>query len=479
MDIKLTKHPRIFEIFEEISAIPHGSENCSELSGYCVDFAKRHGLEYHRDNADNVVIYKEATNGEKSGDPIILQGHLDMVCQKEIDSNIDFLKDGLKLKSCEDYIFADGTTLGADNGIAVAMILYILESNGIKHPPIEAVFTTDEEIGMIGAGKLDVSLLKGKRMVNLDAEEDNTVTVSCAGGSDFFARLPINFINSNGSLVTVELKGLKGGHSGVEINSGRINSNILAGRILSHLSKNYNYDIVGIYGGDKGNAITNYTKIVLVSNDPIGIDDSIKSYIQEIQNEICSIEPGFYAVVSVDPELRKYSVMDKNSKDDLIFILNCIPNGVQSMSGEIKDLVETSLNLGILKTDDSCLSMLVSLRSNKESSLIALTEKLKIFFSKTKSEVNVSGFYPPWEYKKDSSLRTQYIDAYKSITGKDPQVAAIHAGLECAIFASKINDIDCIAIGPNIYDVHTVGEKLSISSTEQTFEVLVELLKRI
>lgn len=479
MDFKDLKHTRIFEIFEEICSIPHGSGNCKLMTEYCTEFAEKLGLRYYSDNAGNVVIYKDGSKDLENAEPVILQGHIDMVCQKTSESNINFDTDGLKVLRENDYIFAEGTTLGGDNGIAVAMILTLLESDEYKHPPIEAVFTTDEEIGMIGAGILDMSVLTAKQMINLDAEEDDSVIVSCAGGSDVNIELPLNFSNKAGTKLIVKIKGLKGGHSGVEINSFRVNSNIIAGRILNSIPKNIDFDIISINGGNKGNAITNYTVIELCSNNPLDLKESIYDTYKVIFNEIKSNEPDFKVEVDLLNEDDKYAVISNENKSDIIFALGTMPNGVTEMSAEIPGLVETSLNLGILETKDNHIRLLTALRSNKQSALFALANKIELFFSKTNSTLEVSGFYPPWEFKSGSRLQNVYVEAYKKINGKAPKVEAIHAGLECAVFASRIKEIDCIAIGPNLTDVHTVNEKLSISSTIKLFDVLIEVLKSL
>ena len=473
------KHRRIFEIFEEICSIPHGSGNCQKLTDYLVHFANRINLKHYTDNAGNVVIYKDGSAEYKNAEPVLLQGHIDMVCQKTYENTINFETDGLSLMYEGDYIYADGTTLGGDNGIAVAMILAILESDSIVHPPIEAVFTTDEEIGMIGAGKLNMSVLSAKRMINLDAEEDSSVIVSCAGGCDVSGSMQLELVKQSGAKLSVEIKGLLGGHSGVEINNGRFNSNILAGRILYSLSKDVNFDIISINGGNKGNAITNLTKIELLCDNPLILIEKINEISKVILAEIKCCEPGFIVEAKILSDYEQSYVFAKEIKDDIIFILNCIPNGVLEMSKEIENLVETSLNLGILETKDSKINLLTALRSNKQSSLYALADKLELFLKQTNFSCEVSGFYPSWEFKNESPLQKLYIDAYTSIVGAIPKIEAIHAGLECAVFASKINDIDCIAIGPNLFDVHTVNEKLSISSTIKIFDVLLEVLRNL
>lgn len=472
------KQKRIFEIFGEICSIPHGSGNCQLITKYCVDFAKKLGLKYHTDEAGNVVIFKNGTAGLKNRPPVILQGHIDMVCQKDKNSAINFETDGLSVVYDGDFVFADGTTLGGDNGIAVAMIFAILESDAYAHPPIEAVLTTDEEIGMIGVGKLDMSVLTAKQMINIDAEEDDSVIVSCAGGCDVNVEMPVKFCGKLGSKLIVEIKGLKGGHSGVEIGNNRVNSNIVAGKILNSLPKQ-DFDIISINGGNKGNAITNLTTIELCTSNPFALKDKVNEISNIIYKQIKFCEPDFVVETKIATDSQEFRVLDEKVKNDIIFILDCIPNGVIEMSAEIENLVETSLNLGILQTKDSSIRLLTSLRSNKEAALYELSDKITLFFGNFNCNIETSGFYPPWEFKSGSSMQKIYTEAYQNVTGKTPKVEAIHAGLECAVFASKICDIDCIAVGPNLYDVHTVNEKLSISSTEKIFNILIEVLKNL
>ena len=471
------KPQRVFKYFEEICSIPHGSGDMDKIADYCVEFAKSHALEYKRDSANNVVIYKNATAGYENAEPVILQGHLDMVCQKLEDRNIDFSADGLDIFIDGDFVKARGTTLGADNGIAVAMVLAILESNEYRHPRIEAVFTTNEEIGMVGATKLDMSLLSAKKMINIDSEEENAVTVSCAGGSDFKVSLPINRVKKLGTEATVILKGLKGGHSGIEIDKDRVNANMLAGRFLNSLAKAVDFEIISIDGGDKGNAIPNLCKMRLCVNDVEKFVNEAEKELEIIKNEISEREKDFSPVITVG-ESAEFDVFGNELKNNLIFALLCAPNGIIEMSASIKGLVETSLNLGILATSEEEITMLFTLRSNKKSAHIALENKLNGFFSKLPCTIEASGHYPPWEFKENSELQKLYIDTYKEFTGIEPSVEAIHAGLECGIFYSAIEGLDCISIGPDLFDVHTVNEKMSISSTEKIFNVLINLLAK-
>lgn len=466
---------RVFYFFEEICSIPHGSGNMDKIAGYCVNFAKTHGLCYVRDEADNVIIYKDGT---KSGEPVILQGHIDMVCQKTPESTINFETDGLDIYIDGDYVKANGTTLGADNGVAVAIILAILESKDILHPPIEAVFTSDEEIGMIGAGKLDGTKLSGKRLINLDTDGIDKLTVSCAGGSDFKIFMPVKRTIACGKRISITIKGLKGGHSGVEIHKGRVNANVLAGRILNYANKICNFDILSINGGDKGNAITPICNMSLVVANSEEFIPKMEDYFELLKKEMSERENNLDITIKVVEE-GNFNVIDKESKEKLIYMLITAPNGVIDMSAEIENLVETSLNLGVLTTEEERIVLHFVLRSNKKTAMDFLEERLTLLASYNDCNVEVFGHYPPWEYKENSKLRDEYVKAYEKIYNKKPDILAIHAGLECGILSSKIKDADCISIGPDIFDMHTVNERLSISSIKQFFDLLVDMLSEI
>lgn len=464
---------RVFYYFYELCKIPHGSGNTNAIADFCVDFAKKHNLKYNRDSANNVIIYKPSKNYPQ--DTIILQGHLDMVCQKDNDSDIDFLKDGIQTFTDGDFLKANKTTLGADNGIAVAMIFAILENTDINLPSIEAVLTTDEEVGMLGAMALDTSLLKGKKMINIDSEDDEVLTVSCAGGSDFAVVLPTDYLKKTATEITVTLQGLKGGHSGVEIDKKRVNANILAGRLLNYIKTRCDFDIISINGGDKSNAIANACTIKLCSNNADKLLSLSREYLNVIKKEIATREPKFNPIVTLG-ELKEFSVISSQNKNDIISILATTPNGIMEMSAEIEDLVETSLNLGILITNENEIRLQFALRSNKQSALDALEEKLSAFFERYPAVTQIGGKYPTWEFKENSVMQKLYSDIYLENTGKKPKVEAIHAGLECAVFSSTIKELDCIAIGPTIFDAHTTNERLSISSTYKIFNILTDIL---
>lgn len=465
----------VFGYFEELSQIPRGSGDMEKVSDYCIEFAKEHSLKAVRDAANNVIIYKPASKGYENYAPVILQGHLDMVCQKDEGTGIDFEKDGLELYTDGDYIKAKGTTLGADNGIAVAMIMSILASDDIAHPPIEAIFTTDEEIGMIGAMALSLDEIKGKRMINIDSEDSRVVTVSCAGGSDFKMTMPLEREKVNGKCIEVTVKGLKGGHSGVEINSGRVNANILLGRILGELRKKCKFSIISVDGGDKGNAIPLSATAKIVANDDEKALAILNEYEKVIKEEISAREENFALKLEVSE--GEYDAIKTPETDKIINLFLCAPNGVMEMSAEIEGLVETSLNLGIVKTENDSMLLHFTLRSNKKSAHLYLEDRLSAFATSVSCKVEKSGHYPPWEYNANSKLQEIYKEKYMEKFGAYPRVEAIHAGLECGVFASQIEGFDCISIGPEMHDIHTTKERLSITSTKEIYEIILEVLK--
>lgn len=467
----------VFNHFEKLTQIPRGSGNMQKVSEYCVEFAKEHSLKFVKDSSCNVVIYKDGTAGYENSQPVILQGHLDMVCQKDEGVSIDFENDGLDIYVDGDYIRARGTTLGADNGIAVAMVLSILEREDITHPPIVAVFTTDEEIGMVGAKELSLDILGAKRMINIDSEDSQVITVSCAGGSDFVMTLPLERSMKTGTPITICIKGLLGGHSGVEINSGRINANILMGRILNHLAKNAQFDIISIDGGEKGNAIpVSCTAKILAQNADALIREA-NEYAEEIKVEISCRESGLTFECELG-DCGEYDVIEAESSNVAALLL-CAPNGVMQMSAEIEGLVETSLNLGILRTSSDKMTFLFALRSNKSSALRALEERLVAVSDVFCCSYETGGHYPPWEFNSDSSVLEIYKEKYAERFGCEPRVEAIHAGLECGVFASGIDGFDGISVGPEMHDIHTPNEKLSISSTHDIYELILDVLSAL
>lgn len=476
LDLKNKDTKPVFDWFEKMSRIPRGSGNMEKISEFCVDFAKSHGLKFVKDDANNVIIYKDATKGYENCQPVILQGHLDMVCQNHPWRPFDFEKEGINILAEGDFVMADGTTLGADNGIGAAMILAILESDKTPHPPIEAVFTTDEEIGMIGASKLDVKNLSGKKIINLDSEDLHELTVSCAGGSDFTMKFDTTLKTVCAKFVKLRLVGLLGGHSGVEIHKGRTNANKLLGELLWELSRKMDFDIVSSFGGTKPNAIPNVNETFLCIKDVNAFNNVIRTIVSKLKSKISKTEPDFGCEMVVFDEDGTYTCFCDEDKKRFINALCDCPDGVIKMSENIDGLVETSLNLGIVKADANGVFFHHALRSNVDAQLSELEERMTFFANKMGAKPEIFGRYPSWEFKEDSTLQEIYKIAHKEHFGFDVKVCAIHAGLECGVFSSKIEGADCISVGPQLYDVHTVNEKMSISSVEDSFAMLCKTL---
>lgn len=461
---------RVFYYFEDLCKIPHGSGNTGKISDYCVKFAIEHGFEYIKDSHNNVVIKKPASKGYETHEPVMIQGHLDMVCEKEPDFDIDFLTDGLDIAVDGDYVYANGTTLGGDDGIAVAMALAILESNDIAHPPIEAVFTTDEETGMFGADGLDTSVLKAKTLINADSENEGILTVSCAGGARAEITMPLVSSRRSKNCKTITVDGLIGGHSGVEIDKGRLNSNILMGDFLKSLP--FEFELGEISGGLKDNAIPRRTDCIISCDG-----DLTAAALAFVRSHIVESDPDLK--IHIDSAIGEYELYDVESSKKIADILSALPNGVQAMSEDIKGLVQTSLNLGVLTVKNGIFTATFSVRSSKNEEKAALLDILEDISDRFGGAFASHGHYPAWEYRKVSRLRDVMVNTYKSLYGKEPTVEAVHAGLECGLFCDKIPDLDAVSFGPDMCDIHTTREKLSISSAKRTYEYLCEILKRL
>lgn len=467
----------VFHYFEEISNIPRGSGNNQPMSDYLVAFAEEHNLNYTRDEALNVIITKEATKGYESCPTLILQGHMDMVCEKKSDSDHDFLTEGLELCIEDDYLFANGTTLGGDDGIAVAYGLAILSSDSIEHPRLEVVITTDEEVGLIGATNLDVSSLKGTYMINLDSEEEDILLTGCAGGMRAVCKLPLSFKKTEGKKISVQVKGLLGGHSGSEIDKNRVNADILLGRLLFDLRK-HSFELLSVSGGLKDNAIPReaLAELIVKEEDSYDLINEIKFLLEKYKNEYRANEPDLTIAIQQGEE-KEYLVMDEKTKENVLFMLLQTPNGIQVMSPNINGLVESSLNLGVLKMEEGEIEFSYSVRSSLSSYKWFLNDKLQNLVTFLGGTYEYYGEYPGWEYKKNSKLRDIYSNAYRELYGKEIKVETIHAGLECGIIAEKIKDLDIISVGPDMFDIHTTEERLSISSTKRVFDLLLKVLK--
>lgn len=468
---------KIFQYFEEISAIPRGSGNNKRISDYLVNFAATRQLAYEQDEHLNVIIVKEATPGYEELPGIILQGHMDMVCEKVSEECHDFLNDGIQLEHDEEYLFAKDTTLGGDDGIAVAYALAILDDDTLTHPRLEVIFTTDEEIGLLGATALDASRLQGKYMVNIDSEEEDSLLVSCAGGLTGIMEIPLEFERKEGRKLTVSIKGLTGGHSGMEIHKNRVNGHLLMGRLLYELGK-HDFQIISVKGGTKDNAIPREAIAELaVSEDQVTpLINEIKFLAEKYKKEYRANEPELTVLTALG-DVNSYTVMTKEVSDKLVYLLMLSPNGIQSMSANIPGLVESSLNMGILYTDeDICASF--GVRSSISSSKNHMSDQLELLCTSLGGTYHIEGEYPGWEFKKESKLRELYSQVFKNYHGYEVRVEAIHAGLECGILAEKLGDIDIISIGPDMQYVHTVEERLSISSAVRVYDMLLELIRQ-
>ncbi len=467
----------VMKYFEQLSAVPRGSGRTQAATQFCVDFAKAHSLEYYTDKTGNVVIYKKASSGCENSEPVIIQGHLDMVCEKAPGVDFDFETEGLKLAVDGDFINASGTTLGGDDGIAVAMALAVLESDSIKHPPIEAVFTVDEETGMTGATEIDTSVLKGRRMLNIDSEEEGTLLVSCAGGVRADVMFKANTIPAQGTAYSVRISGLHGGHSGTDINKGYLSANKLMGEALSALFEKNNIRLCCINGGTVDNAITRECIAVVKTRDTDAFEYETEKIIKEFSRKYSSAEPGLL-LTYLPCDLPDES-FDTDSTKSVIRLLNELPQGVVSMSKNIEGMVETSLNMGVVKTEEHAVTFVMALRSGIDSEKEELLESVKRTAAAHGASVRTHSDYPAWEFVENSPLQKVMTDVYYRQTGKEMNVTAIHAGLECGIFCGKIKGLDCVSFGPDIFDIHTPDERLSISSVQRVWNYLLAVLEEL
>ncbi len=469
------ENKRVFEIFEDLCAIPHGSGNESGIADYIESFVSRIGLECTRDIAGNVFVRKGACVGYENTPAVLLQGHMDMVCEKNADVEHDFEKDGLDLFIENGLLGARGTSLGGDNGIAVAMMLALLETD--SHPTLECLFTVEEETGLAGAREFDCSQITAKRMINLDSEEENTVTVGCAGGVRTDVEFNFNQVDLQTEREAVEIKisGLAGGHSGADINSGRASALVLLGRILQRASSEQNIWLVSVSGGGKDNAIAREGRAVLLCEDSDGLIATVKDEESNIRKELCSLDSGFS--VSFDTKTASRCFRLKDTKK-IIGFMSLVKTGVLKFSNQIEGLVEYSRNLGILETDGGKVIFYLSARSSLESQIDLACRELDELAALVGAQSKHYSRYPGWEYAPDSQLREDYLDTYESLFGTRPEVVVIHAGLECGIISSKTQGLDIISIGPNMYDIHSPAERLSLASCEKIWKVLVAFLAK-
>lgn len=470
---------RVFHYFEEICKIPHGSGNVKAISDYLKSFAEEHNLYVKQDEAYNIFIVKEASAGYENAPTVMLQGHMDMVCEKTAESTIDFSKDGLELAIDGDWIYAKNTTLGGDDGIAVAYALALLEGN-YAHPRLEVLITVDEEIGMLGATAVDLSQSQAKYLLNADSEEEGILTVGCAGGVAGHCDMELSSREIEGLHIELSVEGLTGGHSGVEIQKERGNANILMGRLLYSLSQHLGYGLESVEGGTKDNAIPRASKAIiwLEEENEAVLKEVIEDFEEEVKNELRVSDPDFKARYRKLPEASGRMLVP-GDKERVIFFLRNLPNGVAKRSTEIDNLVQTSNNLGILKITLDRLHAVSSVRSSVESEKYDLSERIAYLTEFLGGEYTEIGDYPGWEYRTESKLRDVMTAVYEEQTGNKPKIEAIHAGLECGILSSKIEDLDCVSFGPDMKDIHTAQERLSISSVERVWKYLLTVLERL
>ena len=467
----------VFGYFEEICAIPHGSRNTRMISDYLVNFAKAHDLRYIQDEADNVIIFGDATPGYEDHPAVILQGHMDMVCEKDADCPIDMATEGLDVTHDGNVVFAKGTTLGADNGIAVAMGMAVLADKSIPHPPVELLVTSDEEIGLLGAAAVDLSELKGRTLINLDSEGEGVFTVSCAGGCTATIGLPVERRAVYGPCIRLAVDGLQGGHSGADIHRNRGTANKIMGEFMSRIQKLMPLFLTSLAGGAKDNAIPRSCQATLVA---MGINlERINDIAEQLQAEVREqYDEPEATVQAFDVDALGGNSLSTESTAKVISLLCAAPNGVQAWSKDIEGLVQTSLNMGVVKLGDR-LSVTLSVRSSVNSEKLELLQQLNKLAEMFEASYEEDGAYPAWEYKKESRLRDVMVSTYKEMFDRDARVEAIHAGLECGLFTEKLPGLDCVSIGPQMHDIHTSRERLEIGSTQRTWEFLLAVLKNL
>ncbi|PIE77260.1 MAG: aminoacyl-histidine dipeptidase [Clostridiales bacterium] len=469
---------RVWHYFSAISQIPRESGNEKAVSDYLYNAISQMGIKAMQEPCGNVIAYKPASAGYEQSKTVILQGHMDMVCVKNDDSQHNFETDPIELIVDGDLLKANGTTLGADNGIAVAMAMAILEDNSLSHPALTVLFTTSEETGMDGAIALDPANLPGDMLINLDSEEEGYLLTSNAGGANVDLHLPIDWVNASyDNFYQIGIEGLKGGHSGVEIDKMRANAIKLMGRLLKQLNPD-NYQISAIAGGEKMNAIANSCSVKI----------STAANVEAMLASLEPIEKTFKAEFAVaDPDLKivfqrceqTVKVFSRQTADALIDALLLLPQGVQTMSQSIDGLVESSNNIGVISQDEVKITIVNALRSSVASLKELICTQMFAIADLVKATPERYADYPEWSYRIDSPLRDKMLEVYRDMYGKDMIVQAIHAGLECGLFAEKMPDLDMVSIGPDMWDVHSPRERLSIASTERTYQYLLEVLKNL
>ena len=466
---------KLFEFFEEICAIPHGSGNESAIAQYLVEFAQARGLECHRDAVNNVFIKAPATKGLEDRPAILLQGHTDMVCEKNNDTAHDFTRDGLKLFIENGWLGAKGTTLGGDDGIAVAMMMAILDGQ-TPHPTVECLFTVEEEVGLLGAESFDYSLVSATRMINMDSEDESCVTAGCAGGLRTDLAIPVGYTKAKGTAVKISIGGLAGGHSGADVHRGRANANKLMGRLLLSLSKEFDFNLCAIEGGSKDNAIPRECVATVCGRGLTLMPAKVAKLTNELMTELCAEDAGF--CMQCNTVELPADCLDQESTARVICAVATVASGVLAMSNNIDGLVEYSRNLGIIRTEQGSVHLTLSSRSAIESQLDASIDELDALATLCGGSARHHSRYPGWSYAKESPVRDEYLAAYAALFGKTPEVSVIHAGLECGIIRSRLPEMDMISVGPNMRNIHSPDERLDLASCERFWKVIAYILSK-
>ena len=441
----------VFHYFREISAIPHGSHHTEQISDYLAEFAKKRGLSYVQDDTNNVIITKKASEGYENAEPIALQGHIDMVLAREPEKKIDLTTEAITVLEDGDWMFADGTTLGADDGIAVAMMLAVLDDDEIRHPLIECIFTSDEEVGLIGASAIDLTGLKSRRLLNLDSEEEGVFCAGCAGGADVVCDLPLKKKSKEGRILRIKVSGLIGGHSGSDIHIGGANAIRLLARAAEVLFAEEDYS----------------------DRIPEIFDTAGKT----LADEYRFTDPDMKWTADAEGSGEAECVSHKKTRKILEYLM-ALPTGITHLNPVIKGEPQTSLNMGVIRTLKDRLSIQFMVRSGVNTQTDYLCDRLACICSGFGASSEVRSSYPAWEYRKDSPLRDMAIATYTELTGKEPEVEVIHAGLECGILSGKLPGLDCISAGPTLQNVHTVRERASISSVGNVWKFVLALLEK-
>ncbi len=471
-------HLAMYTFFQEIAAIPHGSGNTAQIAAYCLDFAEQRGLKAVLDAGGNVIIYADGTPGYEHSEPVILQGHMDMVCEKTADCQKDMETEGLELRTDGEWLWAEGTTLGGDDGIALAYMFALLDADDIPHPPLECVITRDEETGMFGAELFDASHVKGKKLLNIDSEEEGILTVSCAGGITGHCTLPLAAPQTQLPYAyEISVSGLLGGHSGVDIGKGRLNAFKMLCHPLVYVEGNPDFCIASITGGGKHNVIPQNAAIVIGTETDCF--DLLANHVDLCNQAGLGGETDAGLLFSIKKLDTPPCFYDAETSDRILDFLANAPTGVVAMSESIAGMVETSLNLGILTLSGETLCADFLIRSNADDGRMALMDKLTADYAAQGASMTFDGDYPAWEYRADSPLRDLMIAVFRDQYGKEPVVAGIHAGLECGLFTKKIADADAISFGPDIENIHTPNERLHLASAARTWEFLKEVLRRL